>query len=150
MDLNVLRTDSRNPDFLKLIKLLDADLVERNGELQKQFDKHNQVNSIQDVVVIYQENVPVACGAYKEYDIHSVEIKRMYVRKEHRRRGLAKLIISKLEELAKDKGYRYALLETGVKQHEAISLYKNIGYTVIDNYEPYVGNENSVCMKKAL
>lgn len=150
MDLEILRTDSRNTGFLKLIRLLDAELEERNGENQKQYEQYNQVGNIQDVVVIYQENIPVACGAFKEYDIHSIEIKRMFVQNEHRRQGLAKLIIGKLEEIAKEKGYRYALLETGIKQDEAISLYKNIGYNVINNYEPYIGNVNSVCMRKVL
>lgn len=150
MDLEILRTDSRNTGFLKLIRLLDAELEERNGENQKQYEQYNQVGNIQDVVVIYQENIPVACGAFKEYDIHSIEIKRMFVQNEHRRQGLAKLIIGKLEEIAKEKGYRYALLETGIKQYEAISLYKNIGYNVINNYEPYIGNVHSVCMRKVL
>jgi len=42
------------------------------------------------------------------------------------------------------------VLETGIKQHEANNLYKNTGYEIIENYEPYIGNTNSVCMKKAL
>ncbi|MDB2138954.1 hypothetical protein [Clostridium butyricum] len=55
-----------------------------------------------------------------------------------------------MEKLGKRKGYKYALLETGIKQYEAINLYKNIGYQIIENYQPYIGNTNSVCMKKEL
>lgn len=150
MDLEILKTDSQNTDFIKLIKLLDDDLEERYGELQKQYEKHNKVDYINDVLIIYINRVPVACGAFKEYDIKTVELKRIFVIKEHRRQGLSKLIINKLEELAINKGYKYALLETGIKQNEAINLYKNSGYNVIQNYEPYIGNTNSVCMKKVL
>lgn len=57
-------------------------------------------------------------------------------------------MISELEKLGKEKEYKYALLETGIKQHEAINLYKNTGYSEISNYGPYEGNINSVCMKK--
>ena len=139
-----------NIDFIKLIKLLDEDLNERNGELQKQYDKHNKVDYINDVVIIYKDEVPVACGAFKEQNIDAIELKRIFVIKENRRQGLSKLIINELEKLGRSKGYKYALLETGIKQHEAINLYRNTGYEVIENYEPYIGNRNSVCMKKDL
>ncbi|NMB65079.1 MAG: GNAT family N-acetyltransferase [Spirochaetes bacterium] len=150
MDLEVVKTDSKNADFIELIKLLDDDLGERYGELQKQYKKHNKVDYINDVIIIYIDKVPVACGGFREHDIDTIELKRIFVIKEHRRQGLSKLILNKLEELARGKEYKYAILETGIKQNEAINLYKNNGYCVIQNYEPYVENANSVCMKKTL
>ncbi|MDP4147233.1 MAG: GNAT family N-acetyltransferase [Bacillota bacterium] len=150
MSLEIIKTDSKNDDFVELIKLLDDDLNERYGELQKQYNKHNKIDYIKDVVVIYKDKVPVACGAFKEHDIDTIELKRIFVAAENRRQGLSKLIVSELEQLGRALGYKYAVLETGIKQHEAISLYKNAGYEVIENYEPYIGNANSVCMKKAL
>jgi len=150
MDLKILKTDSGNNDFISLTKLLDDDLNERYGELQKQYNKFNKVDFIRDVVIIYKDNMPVACGAFKEHDSNSIELKRIFVRKENRRQGLSKLILKKLEELGRNRGHMYALLETGIKQHEAINLYRNSGYEVIDNFEPYIGIFNSVCMKKVL
>lgn len=70
--------------------------------------------------------------------------------KESRKQGLGRVVINKLEEFAAQKGYRSVVLETGIKQHEAINLYRSIGYRVTENYGPYVGNSNSVCMKKIL
>lgn len=150
MSLKTLNTDSTNIDFINLIKLLDDDLNERYRELQKQYDKHNKVDYINDVVIIYKDEVPVACGAFKEYNIDAIELKRIFVKKENRRQGLSKFIIRELEKTGRGKGYKYALLETGIKQYEAINLYKNTGYEIIDNYEPYIGNTNSLCMKKEL
>ena len=150
MDLEILETDSKNNDFIELIKLLDQDLCERYGELQKQYDKHNKVDYINNVIIIYKAKVPVACGAFKQYDESSVEIKRVFVRKENRRQGLSKQIIKELEQLARAKDYKYAVLETGIKQNEAINLYKNAGYEIIQNYGPYAGNTNSICMRKDL
>lgn len=150
MNLEVVKTEGNNIDFIKLIKLLDDNLKERYGELQKQYEKHNKVDYINDVIIIYKDKFPVACGAFKKHDIDTIELKRIFVVKEYRRQGLSKLIISKLEELARNREYKYALLETGINQHEAINLYKNSGYYVIQNYEPYIGNKNSVCMKKTL
>jgi GNAT superfamily N-acetyltransferase len=150
MNLEILKTDSENTDFIRLVKLLDEDLYKRNGGLQKQYEKHNKTDYIKDVVIIYKDKTPVACGAYKEHDINSIELKRVFVTQENRRQGLSKLIIDKLEQLGRDGGYKYALLETGIKQHEAINSYKAAGYEAIQNYEPYIGNINSICMKKTL
>ena len=150
MSQTILKADSSSPDFIKLIKLLDDDLNERYGELQKQYAKHNTVDYLSDVIIIYKNQGPVACGAVKEYNTDNIELKRIFVMKEHRRQGLSKLIIKELEKLGKSKGYKYALLETGMRQYEAINLYKNVGYEITQNYKPYIGNENSVCMKKRL
>lgn len=150
MVLNVIKTDSKNIDFIQLIKLLDEDLNERYGELQKQYDKHNKLEFIKDVIIIYKDDAPAACGALKEYDADTIELKRIFVTKDNRRQGLSKLIVSRLEELGNSNGYKYAVLETGIKQIEAINLYKNTGYTIIENYGQYAGNSNSVCMKKDL
>jgi GNAT superfamily N-acetyltransferase len=145
-----MKTDSKNTDFMKLIKLLDDTLNEQYGELQKQYDKHNKVDYINNVIIIYKDEVPVACGAFKEHNSDTIELKRIFVVKENRRQGLSKIIIDELEKLGRGKGYENAVLETGIKQYEAIGLYKSTGYEIIQNYEPYIGNANSVCMKKSL
>ncbi|MDF2985718.1 MAG: acetyltransferase [Eubacterium sp.] len=142
--------DSKNKDFLNLIALLDADLEQRYGAIQQQYKKHNKVDYIKDVVLIYSDSSAVACGAFKEYDSSTVEIKRVFVMNEYRKQGLARKVLNNLEQQAQNKGYKYCVLETGVKQHEAIGLYKNHGHETIDNYGPYIGMENSICMKKEL
>lgn len=150
MDIELIKTDNKNIDFIELTKLLDEDLWARYGDIQAHYDKHNTIDFINDAIVIYKNKIPAACGAFKEYSQDSAEIKRIFVKKENRQQGLAKLIVSKLEELIRKQGYTYSILETGQKQHEAINLYKAIGYEIIENYAPYVGDSNSVCMKKTL
>lgn len=150
MDFELIKTDSKNTDFLELIKLLDKGLEERYGELQKQYDKYNKVDFIKNAIILYKDRQAVACGAYKEFDSCSAEIKRVFVSPEYRNLGLAKLIVNRLEELIRSDNYKYSILETGIRQHEAINLYKKMGYAVTENYGPYAGNSNSVCMIKVL
>jgi putative acetyltransferase len=150
MALEVVRTDSGNPGFAALVKRLDEDLAGRYGELQKSYAAYNQIENIKDVVVIYSDGTPAACGAFKEFSSDTVEMKRVFVPAEYRRQGLARLVMRELEALAGENGYRYAVLETGVKQVEAIGLYQSIGYETIANYAQYAGNANSVCMKKEI
>lgn len=150
MNFELLKTNSTNKDFIKLTELLDNNLNTIYGGLQEKYNKLNNLSYIKDAIVIYSENTPVACGAFKEYDALSVEIKRIFVKNEFRRNGLAKLILSELETIAKLRGYQTAVLQTGSKQPEAIELYKSSGYRVIENYGPYIGDDNSICMKKSL
>ncbi|WOO35939.1 GNAT family N-acetyltransferase [Anaerocolumna sp. AGMB13020] len=150
MNIEIKMTDNTNPDFVKLIKLLDEDLVSRYGESQKQYDKHNKVDKIKDVTVIYADNIPAGCGAFKKFNDNTVEIKRVYVGNEFRGRGFSRIILKRLETEALSQGYCYAVLETGNEQQEAIGLYQSSGYEIIPNYEPYVGLETSICMRRVL
>jgi ribosomal protein S18 acetylase RimI-like enzyme len=74
----------------------------------------------------------------------------MFVSPEARGLGLAQKVIKELENEAKSQGFEIMVLETLYKQIEAISLYQKVGFEIVENYEPYVGMTNSVCMSKSI
>lgn len=148
--IKIVRTDSHNPDFHKLITILDNELHSRYGETQLKYNSYNKIESLNTIVIAYREDQPVGCGCFKYYDKDSVEIKRMIVIPEFRGRGIAKRILLELEIWAIEKGFSRSVLETGIKQPEAIRFYSKLGYQKIDNYGQYVGNQNSTCMSKNL
>ena len=74
----------------------------------------------------------------------------MFVPLEERGKRIAGEILREQEIWAKELGNDKCILETGIKQPEAISLYKKSGYRFIDNYGQYAGVENSVCFAKLL
>lgn len=147
--IQLLRTTSSNPYFGSLIALLDSELNSRYGALQKGYDKHNIIEQNNTVVLAFDGELPVGCGCFKQFNNETVEIKRMFVRKEYRGKGISKLVLKELEAWACEKGFKTAVLETGIAQPEAIGLYVNGGYVKTENYGPYIGNKNSVCMTKA-
>jgi len=148
--MKINRTDSSDRDFQELVKFLDADLAVRNGEKQAFFNQFNKLDSIKNCIVVYMDDVPAACGAFKKFDDRTVEIKRMYTHPDFRKRGLATVIVKELEAWAKELNYTKAVLETSLKQNEAVSVYEKIGYTRIPNYGQYIGVETSVCYTKPL
>lgn len=148
--LRIVRTDSKNTDFQELVKLLDEDLCVRDGEEHDFYAQFNKIGSIKNVVVAYQDQFAVGCGAFKKYDDEMVEIKRMFVRPESRGKGIASEILRVLEKWATELNFTASILETGFKQPEAIRLYEKSAYAVIPNYGQYEGVANSVCMKKKL
>ncbi len=144
------RTNSENPDFQKLVKALDADLSERNGDQHGFYDQFNKIDNIKHAIVAYQYEIPVGCGAIKEYSGDTIEVKRMYVPPANRGKGIASHILRALETWAGELNYKKCILETGEKQPEAIRLYKKNNYRIIPNYGQYEGVSNSVCFEKTL
>jgi Acetyltransferases len=100
--------------------------------------------------VLYVDDLAVACGAFKPFSDDTVEIKRMYTDPQKRKLGLASKTLKELEHWAKTLGYSKCVLETGVKQPEAIALYEKNGYRRVPNYGQYKGVENSVCFEKVI
>ncbi len=149
--VTVLRSDSNNEDFISLVKKLDTDLAIRDGDEHAFYNQFNKIDTIKQVVVAYENEQPLGCGAIKEYGpTISMEVKRMYVLPNSRSKGIATKILTALEVWAAELGYKICVLETGKKQPEAIGLYKKNGYKMIPNYGQYKGVENSVCFEKVI
>jgi putative acetyltransferase len=148
--LRLIRTTSENPDFRALVALLDQDLAVRDGADHGFYAQFNKIDKINHVVVAYQGDEPVGCGAFKEFTSEAVEVKRMYVVPAHRGQGVAVAVLAELEQWTQELQYAACVLETGKKQPEAIRLYEKSGYTLTPNYGQYVGIENSVCMRKSV
>tara|TARA_R110000744_G_scaffold109808_6_gene207372 strand:+ start:2054 stop:2503 length:450 start_codon:yes stop_codon:yes gene_type:complete len=144
------RCSSDNQNFQELVSLLDADLALRDGDDNAFYAQFNGIVELKNCVVFYSDETPVACGAFKRFNEDSVEIKRMYVQPDYRGKGIASKVLLVLEKWAKELNYTYSVLETGLRQPEAIALYEKNNYIVTDNYPPYENMENSVCFKKVL
>ena len=146
----IKRVDSTDKDFQNLVRSLDADLAIRDGDDHAFYHQFNKIDLLKNCVVIYMDKHAVACGAFKSFSEDSVEIKRMYTNPEKRKSGLASRILYELEIRAKENGYKKCVLETGIKQHEAIALYQKNKYYKIPNYGQYIDVENSICFEKQL
>ncbi|WP_338377592.1 GNAT family N-acetyltransferase [uncultured Flavobacterium sp.] len=141
------RTNSDHKDFQKLTALFDEFLVDIDGDEKDFFAQYNQIY-IENVVVFYENEIPLGCGAFKELEPSIAEIKRMFVVPEGRGKGIATTILNELESWTKELNYTSCQLETSQKLENAIALYKKFGYKIIPNYGQYEGVESSICMKK--
>ena len=142
------RTTSDNPDFRSLVSELDKYLAARNGEANDFFKQFNKVDQMKHVVLAYENEVVVGCGAMKEYTPDAMEIKRMFVPTEQRGKGIASTVLKELESWAKELGYIKCVLETGNDMQEAVGLYTKSGYKAIPNYGQYENVSDSVCFEK--
>jgi GNAT superfamily N-acetyltransferase len=150
MNYVIKRTTANDAHFQFLVKNLDHELWNELKEDQATYDQYNVVVDIPTAVVAYSNEEPVACGCFKQFNEETVEIKRMFVQKNHRGKGLSKQILFELEQWAKEKNYRFSVLETSIHFTTARKLYTGNGYEITPNYGQYAGLPESVCMRKRL
>jgi GNAT superfamily N-acetyltransferase len=145
-----IRTNSDDPDFRKLVEELDAELRIRDGDEHSFYTQYNKIDMIRHVILAYEDITPVGCGAIKEYTNDTMEVKRMFVPLGKRGEGIATMILKELEAWALELKFTKCILETGVKQTEAVRLYEKNYYKRIPNFGQYENVENSICFEKKL
>ena len=92
---------------------------------------------------------PIGCAGVRRHGT-AAEVKRMFVRIEHRRRGHARRMLAELEGWARENGHRRVVLETGLAQPEAIALYASAGYLPIEGFGHYRDEPSSRSFAKEL
>lgn len=152
---NMLRfiwVDGDHKDFAVMRHKLDQFLDELVGsKVQRNvYDPYNQPDDIHDVLLVYDENGPVACVSFKEFSPEQAELKRFYITSAYRATGLSVDMLRRIESRARSQGYCYMILETGIQLEAAYHLYEKEGYKIIENYGPYRDLPESICMEKRL
>lgn len=148
--IKIVRTNAENEDFINLAKKLDADLAVTDGDEHAFYDQFNKLDAIKYVLLVFENETAMGCGAIKEFDAQTMEIKRMYVAPDYRGKGIASELLIALEKWAAELGFEKCILETGTRQSSAIRLYQKSGYNQIPNYGQYAHAENSLCFEKKL
>jgi GNAT superfamily N-acetyltransferase len=135
----------------ELISELDNDLRERYGDAVIHGIDLEKANDLGVVFVVgtYGKHA-VCCGALRPFNENQVELKRMFVRKPFRGKGFSKKLYYYLEKQAIGKLFRQIILETGEKQHEAVGLYKRLGFAPLEKFGEYINDHNSLCFVKTI
>ena len=148
--ITLLRTNSTNTDFIELVKSLDEYLAFTDGDEHSFYAQFNKIVMLNHVIIAFDDQTPIGCGAFKPFENDKVEIKRMFVKEEARGKKVASQILTALENWALALGFKNCILETGVKQTAAVALYYKMGYQQIPNYGQYEGVTNSICFEKTI
>jgi len=143
--------DSR--DARRLVAALDSSLTELYPPEQR-FGPNLKAAHLEDgrgtFVVAREGGRAVGCGAIRLLDPITAEVKRMYVEPEDRGKGVGWAVLASLEAAARQLGAQRVVLETGVYQEAAISLYRRAGYTAVDCWAEYASSPTSICFEKNL
>lgn len=148
--IRLVRTHGENEEYLRLVAMLDEHLARVDGPDHAYYAHLNSLDPPSDVVLASTNGGVAGCGAIRPLAAETMEIKRMFVLPAWRRQGVAALILSELEEWARDRGAERCILETGGQQPDAIAFYLRHGYQRIPNFGPFVAIANSLCFEKIL
>jgi GNAT superfamily N-acetyltransferase len=144
-----------SPNARLLVEAVQAEYVVRyGGPDSTPVDPSEFAPPAGQFVIGYLDETAVAMGGLRRHhggaNAVEVEIKRMYVAPSARRLGLARLVLSALEERAVALGATRIVLETGQRQPEAITLYQSAGYEPIDGFGHYRDAPLSLSFAKRL
>lgn len=141
-------TDEKDVRFLKLVRELDKGYYLRIGDGLSRYDKYNSFEVPHIVILLIDSGESVACASYRTLNKDSVEFKRVYVKRNYRRKGIAFKLIKKLEQDAIENGFRHSYIVTGKNNIPAIRLYEKLDYYQIPNIEGFEDDDVVISMKK--
>lgn len=101
-------------------------------------------------VVARRGGIALGCGAIVNGPQASAEIKRMFVSPSARGLKIGRRLLQTLEGIARAKGLQLLRLETGIKQPEALALYRSAGFVEIGPFGTYRPDPLSVFMQKSI
>jgi GNAT superfamily N-acetyltransferase len=158
--MQIVQVRYDHPDAMKLNDIVQQEYIERyddKGDITplspEMFDPPHGL-----YLIAYDgDGRPVATGGWRSqeqneegYAAGDAEIKRMFVLREARGQGLARRILALLENDARAAGRTRMVLETGLKQPEAIALYVSSGYEPTSKFGLFRFEANSRCYAKPL
>jgi putative acetyltransferase len=153
LSLSITAEPFDSQDAQRLVASLDASLTELYPPEQR-FGPNLKAEHLEDGAGIFliarDGDRAVGCGAIRLLDATSAEAKRMYVEPGHRGRGVGWAVLASLEAAARQLGVLRLVLETGVHQQAAISLYRRAGFTEVDCWGEYASSPASICFEKNL
>lgn len=139
-----------HPDAVALIERVQQEYVVRHGDVDGTPVDSAQFAEPRGLFLVgHLDGAPVACGGWRARGDGVAELKRMYVAPAARGRGAARAILAELERTAREAGHHKIILETGLRQPEAIALYTSAGYTPVPRFGYYKDASEAVHLGKS-
>ena len=152
-DISIRAERFDSADARRLITALDASLGELYP-LEQRFGPNLKAEHLEGgrgrFFVARDRERAIGCGAVRLIDSATAEAKRMYVAPGYRGKGIGARVLAAIEAAAEELGARRLVLETGVYQEAAISLYRSAGFKQIDCWGEYAASSTSVCFEKII
>jgi putative acetyltransferase len=153
LSLSITAEPFDSADARRLIAALDASLSELYTP-QQRFGPNLKAKHVEAghgaFLVARDGDRAIGCGAVRLLDETTAEVKRMYVDPDQRGNGVGWAVLVSLESTARELGARRLVLETGVYQEAAISLYRRAGFRQTECWGEYVSSPTSICYEKNL
>ncbi len=149
MVLSIARESPRQDDVITLIRQSDALMQSLYpAESNHLVDIDSLAQPHVHLLVAREDGRALGCGAFVLGTDGQAEMKRVFVAPVARGKGIARAILEALERAAAQQGVTLMQLETGIRQPEAIALYRKFGYVERGPFGSYQPDPLSLFMEK--
>lgn len=133
-DANLLQIFSEHDDYM--IAFL--------GEDKGYYTRYTEKENIEMAWVVYADNLPIGCVAYRQKADGVGEVKRLFIRKEYRGKGISKELLKTVENHAKEQGCHMLFLDTRITLEPAVSIYRAFGFDIVFQQGLYIQMEKKL------
>lgn len=142
--MNISSMGVTDASVLKLFSEHDDFMIDFLGEDKVYYTRYNESENIEKVWVVFSDNLPIGCIAYRKKEEGTGEVKRLYIKKEYRGKGISKELLKTLECYAKEQGCHNLFLDTRVTLEPAVSLYRSHGFSIVYRQGLYIQMEKEL------
>ena len=135
--------------FMEYANSLNISLAFQNFDEELKIIKTMYGSPTGCLLLVYENELPIACAAYRKIEEGICELKRMYIKPEFRRMQIGQTLLEKLSNKATMNGYQRMRLDTLDAMLPALHLYRKNGFYEIPAY-CHNPNEGVVYMEKKL
>lgn len=142
--MNISSMRVTDESVLKLFSEHDDFMIDFLGEDKVYYTRYNESENLEKVWVVFSDNLPIGCIAYRKKEEGTGEVKRLYIKKEYRGKGISKELLKTLECYAKEQGCHTLFLDTRVTLEPAVSLYRSHGFSIVYQQGLYIQMEKEL------
>ena len=136
--MNIQPISITDTTVLELFSQHDDFMIEFLGEDSHYYTRYTENEKIENVWVVYVENLPAGCIAYRTKADGVGEVKRLFLLKEYRGKGISKELMKAIEAHARSLGCTGLFLDTRITLEPAVSLYRIYGFDIVFQQGLYV------------
>lgn len=139
--MNIVSASTSDFRVLKLFSEHDNFMLDFLGDDKIYYTRYSKSENIENVWIAYEQDLPIGCIAYRKKSSETGEVKRLFIKKECRGKGISKQLFSVLKGHAKTQGCRKLYLDTRITLEPAVSLYKSLGFNITFQQGLYIQME---------
>ena len=136
--MSILSLHEPDEAALALFSEQDDFMQDFLGEDRKYYTRYGSHEHLEKIWLIYDGNSPVGCIAFRQKAEGIGEVKRLFIRAQHRGKGLSKTLLTAVEAYARREGFRALFLDTRITLEPAVSLYRQAGFQIIFQQGLYI------------
>lgn len=142
--MNIIPVKITDAAILTLFSEHDDFMIEYLGDDKKYYTRYSEKEKLERVWGVYDGDTLAGCIAYRTKADGVGEVKRLFVKKEHRGKGISKELLKTVEGYAKEKGCHTLFLDTRITLEPAVSIYRAFGFSIVFQQGLYIQMEKKI------